>query len=139
MDVVVTVLAGALLFRAPLRGNVLLLAGLTVLFLVGALGFGIFVSAAVKSQVFATQIALIASLLPSVLLSGFLYDIAGMPIPLQGVSFLVPARYFIVVTRGIFLKGVGISVLWPQGLLMLAYAALGLALATRFFRKEIEA
>jgi ABC-2 type transport system permease protein len=137
VDVAATVLAGALLFQAPLRGSLVLLGGLTLLFLVGALGFGIFISAAVKSQVFATQIALITSLLPSVLLSGFLFDIAGMPLVLQGVSYLVPARYFIVVTRGIFLKGVGLSVLWPEALLMIAYAVLGLLLARRFFKKEI--
>ncbi|NIP80634.1 MAG: ABC transporter permease, partial [Gemmatimonadetes bacterium] len=64
-------------------------------------------------------------------------DIASMPTALQGVTFLVPARYFVTVTRGIFLKGVGPAVLWPQALLMLAYAVLGLALATRAFRKEL--
>ena len=65
------------------------------------------------------------------------WHIDGMPIALEAISYLVPARYFIVVTRGIFLKGVGIEVLWPQALFMLAFAALGLGLATRSFRKEL--
>lgn len=139
VDVAVTVAAGMLIFGTPLNGSVLLLAVLTLLFLIGALGLGIFISAAVKSQVLATQVSMIATYLPAVLLSGFLFDIASMPPVLQGVTFLVPARYFVTVTRGIFLKGVGAGVLWPEAVLMLAYAVLGLGLATRAFRKELEA
>ena len=138
-DVAVTVAAGRVIFGTPFHGSVVHLAILTTLFLTGALGLGIFISAAVKSQVLATQIAMVATYLPAVLLSGFLFDIASMPPALQGVTYLVPARYFVTVTRGIFLKGVGPSVLWPQALLMLAYAAAGLALATRAFRKELQA
>jgi ABC-2 type transport system permease protein len=125
-DVLVTVSAGMLIFGTPLRGSPWLLLGMTVLFLVGALGLGIFISAAVKSQVLATQVAMIATYLPAVLLSGFLYDIASMPLVLRGLTFLVPARYFVAVTRGIFLKGVGIEVLWVDALLMAAFATLGL-------------
>lgn len=138
-DVAVTVVAGMVIFGTPMNGSVLYLGVLTTLFLVGALGLGIFISAAVKSQVLATQIAMVATYLPAVLLSGFLFDIASMPAVLQGVTFLVPARYFVTVTRGIFLKGVGPAVLWPQALLMLAYAVIGLGLATRVFRKELTA
>jgi len=137
-DVAVTVAAGMLIFGTPLNGSLLLLASLTLLFLVGALGLGIFISAAVKSQVLAMQIAMVATYLPAVLLSGFMFDIASMPTVLRGVTFLIPARYFVTVTRGIFLKGVGADVLWPQALLMLLYAVLGLTLATRAFRKELQ-
>ncbi len=137
--VALTVVAGMLIFGTPLNGSVALLAVLTLLFLVGALGLGIFISAAVKSQVLATQIAMVATYLPAVLLSGFMFDIASMPALLQGVTFLIPARYFVTVTRGIFLKGVDGTVLWPQATLMLLYAVIGLALATRAFRKELEA
>jgi ABC-2 type transport system permease protein len=136
-DVSVTVLAGLLIFDTPLRGSVTLLAGLTLLFLVGALGLGIFISAAVKSQVLAMQIAMVATYLPAVLLSGFLFDVASMPVVLRGITFLVPARYYVSVTRGIFLKGVGLEVLWVQAAFMLLFAALGLTLATRAFRKEL--
>jgi ABC-2 type transport system permease protein len=136
-DVAVTVAAGMWIFGTPLHGSIPLLAALTTLFLVGALGLGIFISAAVKSQVLATQVAMVATYLPAVLLSGFMFDIASMPRPLQAVTFLVPARYFVTVTRGVFLKGVGLEALWPQALLMTLYAVLGLALATRAFRKEL--
>jgi ABC-2 type transport system permease protein len=138
-DVAVTVAAGLLLFGTPLNGSLLLLAVMTILFLVGALGLGVVISAVVKSQVLATQVAMVATYLPALLLSGFMFDIASMPVVLRGITYFVPARYFITVTRGIFLKGVGISVLWPDALLMLAYAALGVVLATRAFRKELEA
>ncbi len=80
---------------------------------------------------------MVATYLPAVLLSGFLFDIASMPRVLQGVTFLIPARYFVTVTRGIFLKGVGAVVLWPEAVLMLLYAVVGLTLATRAFRKEL--
>jgi len=138
-DVAVTVVAGMIIFGTPMNGSVVYLSVLTMLFLVGALGLGIFISAAVKSQVLATQIAMVATYLPAVLLSGFMFDIASMPRFLQGVTFLIPARYFVTVTRGIFLKGVGASVLWPQALLMLVYAVVGLSLATRVFKKELQA
>jgi ABC-2 type transport system permease protein len=136
-DVAVTVVAGMILFGTPLNGSVLELAVYTLLFLTGALGLGIFISAAVKSQVLATQIAMVATYLPAVLLSGFLFEIASMPPVLRGVTYLIPARYFITVTRGIFLKGVGLEVLWPQGLFMAVFAVVGLGLATRVFRKEL--
>lgn len=138
-DVAVTLVAGMMIFETPMNGSALDLAILTTLFLIGALGLGIFISAAVKSQVLATQIAMVATYLPAVLLSGFLFDIASMPTALQGVTFLIPARYFVTVTRGILLKGVGPAVLWPQALLMLAYAVIGLTLATRVFKKELSA
>lgn len=137
-DVGVTVVAGQFFFGTPLNGSVVLLTAFTILFLIGALGLGIFISAAVKSQVLATQIAMIVTYLPALLLSGFMFDIAAMPPVLRGITYLIPARYFVTVTRGIFLKGVGLSVLWPEAILMLVYAALGLGMATLVFKKELE-
>jgi ABC-2 type transport system permease protein len=136
-DVFTVVVAGILVFDVPFRGSVLLLAGLSLLFLIGALGLGIFISTVASSQVFAMQAAMVATYLPAILLSGFIFDIAAMPVFLQGVTFLIPARYFVVVTRGILLKGVGAGVLWPQALSMVIFAAVGLGLATRIFKKEI--
>ncbi len=136
-DVVVTILAGMVLFGTPLKGSILLLGAMTLLFLVGALGFGIFISAVVKSQMLATQVALVTTYLPAILLSGFLFDIASMPRVLQAITYLVPARYFVVVTRGIFLKDVGLDVLWVQAAFMAAFAAVGLGAATRVFKKEL--
>jgi ABC-2 type transport system permease protein len=137
VDVSVAVLAGTTVFGAPFRGSLPLFALLSTLFLLGALGLGIFISAAVKSQVLATQIALVVTYLPAMILSGFLFDIGGMPRVLQTITYLVPARYFVTVTRGIFLKGVGLESLWPQAVAMVVFAAVGLGLAARTFRKEV--
>jgi ABC-2 type transport system permease protein len=136
-DVVVSALLGVFLFGVPFRGSPALLLALSFFFLIGALGLGMFISAVARSQVLATQIAMVATFLPAFLLSGFMFAIEVMPAPLQAITLLVPARYFLVVTRGIFLKGVGVEVLRTQGLLMVAFAAIGLALAVRNFRKEL--
>ena len=137
IDVTAAVLIGVFLFQVPFRGNVLLLGIMAALFLLGSLGLGIFISAALKSQLLATQVAMLATYLPSLLLSGLIFDIASMPLPLRVVSTIIPARYFVVVLRGVFLKGVGIDVLWTQGLAMVVFAVVGLGLAAHAFRKEI--
>ena len=137
IDVAVAIIAGIVVFGVEIRGSVVLLGGLTLLFLIGALGLGMFISAALKSQILATQVAMVATYLPALLLSGFLFDIASMPIVLRAVTWIIPAKYYIVVTRGIFLKGVGIGVLWPQALCMLLFAAVGLGLAAFAFRKQV--
>jgi ABC-2 type transport system permease protein len=137
IDVAAISALGVWVFDVPFRGSVLLLAPLSLFFLLGGLGLGLFISAVSRSQVLATQIALVATFLPAFLLSGFMFAIENMPPVLRAISYLIPARYFLVVTRGIFLKGVGIEVLRAQGLLMLAFAVLGLALAVRSFRKEL--
>ncbi len=136
-DTVLSSALGVWIFDVPFRGLAPLLAGLSLLFLVGSLGLGIFISAAARSQVLATQIAMVATFLPAFLLSGFMFAIEVMPRPLQWVTMLVPARYFLVVTRGIFLKGVGAEVLAPQAAVMVLYAVVGLGLAVAKFRKEI--
>ncbi|UCF18450.1 MAG: ABC transporter permease [Gemmatimonadota bacterium] len=137
-DVALAVIAGRVIFDVPLRGNLFLLTLMTLLFLVGALSFGIFISAAVKTQVLATQVALQTTYLPAILLSGFIFSIATMPIWLRAVTYVVPARYYVTVTKGIFLKGVGLGVLWIEGVAMVVFAIAGLSLAIRSFHKELE-
>jgi len=137
IDVVVSSLLGVWMFDVPFRGNVVVFMVLSTFFLIGALGLGMVISALGRSQLVATQVAMVVTFLPAYLLSGFMYSISVMPLPLQTLTYLIPARYFIVVTRGIFLKGVGPEALWPQALLMVAFAALGLGFAIRSFRKEL--
>lgn len=138
IDVFVTSVLGVTLFHVPFRGDVVLFTVLSFLFLAGALGLGVFISAVARSQMLATQIAMIATFLPAFLLSGFMYAIDVMPPPLQALSALIPARYFLVVTRGVFLKGVGADVLWSQAVFMLVFGVAGVALAVRAFRKELQ-
>jgi ABC-2 type transport system permease protein len=137
IDVVVVSGIGVSLFGVPFRGSVALLMLLSLAFVIGASGLGMFISAVARSQLLATQIAMIATFLPAFLLSGFMYAIDVMPAPLRVITYFIPARYFLVVTRGIFLKGVGVDVLRIQGLLMIAFAVVGLFAATHVFKKEI--
>ena len=137
VDIILVALAGGLIFAVPFRGNAFFLMATALLFLVGAQGLGIFISATARSQFLATQLAMLATFLPGTLLSGLMFDISSMPKALQLISLAVPARYFITVVRGVFLKGVGPHVLWAQGLGMIIFAVVGLALAVRAFRKEI--
>jgi ABC-2 type transport system permease protein len=138
IDLAACTVLGVLLFGVPFRGDALLLLVLSFFFLVGSLGLGLFISAATRSQLLATQVAMLATFLPAYLLSGFMFSIDVMPAPLRVFTYVIPARYFLVVTRGIFLKGVGIEVLYKQGLPMVAYAGIGLLLAVRAFRKELQ-
>jgi ABC-2 type transport system permease protein len=138
-DVAVASLLGVTVFHVPFRGNVALLGLLSLAFLVGSLGLGMMISAGSRTQLMAMQLSMMTTYLPAYLLSGFMFATELMPPVLRVVTHLIPARYFIVVTRGIFLKGVGAGVLWPQGLAMIAYALLGITLAIRAFRKELRA
>jgi ABC-2 type transport system permease protein len=113
----------------------LLLASVS-LFLVGALGLGLFVSTLADTQQVAFQIALLMSYLPTLMLSGFIFPIATMPAVLQFVTYLVPARYFLVVLRGIVLKGVGVSVVWPELVALALFATAILSLASLRLRRE---
>lgn len=137
VDILLVAVVGGVVFAVPFRGSAVFLMVTAMLFLVGAQGLGMFISAAAKSQFLATQLAMLATMLPSLLLSGLIFDLASMPTVLQAISLAVPARYFVVALRGIFLKGVGPHVLWAQALGMLIFAAAGLGLAMRAFRKEI--
>jgi ABC-2 type transport system permease protein len=137
IDVVVCSVLGVWLFDVPFRGSPFLLMILSFFFLSGSLGLGMFISAVAHSQLEATQMAMILTFLPAYLLSGFMFAIDVMPTALRAVTFIVPARYFLVVTRGIFLKGVGVEVLRVQGLLMIAFSIVGFILAVRIFRKEL--
>jgi ABC-2 type transport system permease protein len=137
IDVTLAVVAGIVIFDVPFRGSTALLFIMTLMFLCGALGFGIFISAAVKTQVLATQAAMVTTYLPALLLSGFLFSIPNMPFVLRGITYLVPARYYVTVTKGIFLKGVGVQTLWIEGVAMIAFACVGILLATKMFKKEI--
>ncbi len=138
VDVAIIVLVAVFWFRVPLRGSLTLLMLSSTIFLLGALGIGLFVSAATKNQQVSFQLAVLITMLPSLLLSGFFYPIENMPPVLQAVTYLVPARYFLVVIRGIFLKGVGLVVLWKELLFLSVFAALMLGASSAKFRKRLD-
>jgi ABC-2 type transport system permease protein len=131
VDMIVAITAGVFIFRVPMRGSVLLLIATSCVFLFGALFWGIFISAVAKSQLMAYQMGILSSFLPAFLLSGFVYSIENMPVVIQIISHVVPARYFVTILKGIFLKGVGLEVLWLDLLFLIAYASIVFLLATR--------
>ena len=120
-----------------MHGSIFWLAALAVLFLAGGLGWGMFLSTLAETQQVAFQLGLISSMLPTLLLSGFIFPISSMPKALQVVTHIVPARSFIAALREIVLKGVGLEVLWPQGLAMLGLVLTILTLARLRFRRRL--
>ncbi len=133
----IILLAARVLFGVVIRGPYLDLLVAVLLYLFGALGFGLLISTIANTQALAFQAGLIASMLPAILLSGFIFQIRIMPVPLQLVTYLVPARYFLVILRGIILKGEGLATYWPQVGALALYAVATLALASlRLARRE---
>ena len=133
----IILLAARVLFGVVIRGPYLDLLGAVLLYLFGALGFGLFISTVANTQLLAFQAGLIASLLPAILLSGFIFQIRIMPGWLQVLTYLVPARYFLVILRGIILKGEGLATYWPQVGALVLYALAVVALASaRLARRE---
>lgn len=107
-------LAGMALFDVPMRGSWLLLVAATSLFLLGALGQGLLISTLADSQQIGFQLALLSSFLPTILLSGFIFPIASMPVAIRAVTHIVPARYYLAALRAIVLKGAELDVVAPQ-------------------------
>ena len=136
-DVLLSVLMGEFLFEIPLRGNILLLFGVSAMFLAGALSLGIFISVVAKSQVMANQLAMVTTFLPTFLLSGFIYAIANMPQPIQIITHIIPARYFIALLRAIYLKGVGLTVMTVDAVFLALFAVVMMVLANVKFRKKL--
>ena len=126
-----------LVFEVPFKGSYFNLALAGLIFLVGTLGWGLFISAVARNQLEASQIVVITAFLPSFLLSGFIYPIENMPVWLQVVTYVVPARYFVEILKGLFLTGAGLDVLWPQMLFLTAYSLIVLGLARRKFQKRL--
>ncbi len=136
-DILVCLVVSVGVFDVPLRGNLLLLFLSCSIFLFGALCWGIMISASTRSQLMAYQLGILSSFLPSFLLSGFIYSIQNMPVPIQIFTYAVPARYFIVVLRGLFLKGVGAGVLLVELGFLTIYAAVVFLIANRKVGEKI--
>lgn len=136
-DVLVAVAMGEFLFGVPLRGSVVLLFFLSGFFLAGALGLGMLISIVTKSQLLASQLAMVATFLPAFLLSGFMYSISNMPGAIQFITHFIPARYFVVILKGIYLKGAGLSILGMQVFYLFLFAVIVLNLANRKFKKKV--
>lgn len=137
LDMGIVMAMGQFLFQVPLRGSPLLLIGLSALFLIATLGQGLLISVSAETQLQAFQLAGLTTFLPSFLFSGFVFAIYLMPLPLRIISYIVPARYMVTISKGIYLKGLGLGVLWPSALMLAAAASLFVLLALRKFVKKI--
>jgi len=136
-DLILAVVMSLYLFLVPFQGNMILLFISSSIFLVAALMMGIMISITSKSQLLASQVAILTTFIPTFLLSGFMYPIYNMPKPIQLVTYFIPARYYITIIRGIYLKGNGIAVLWPQVLVLCVFACVVVTIAVRKFKKKV--
>jgi ABC-2 type transport system permease protein len=136
-DLGLAVVMGKFFFDVPLRGSIVLLVVSAAVFLVGALSMGMLFSIIARSQLLATQLAMMVTFLPSFLLSGFVFAIGNMPRPIQVATRVVSARYLVSLLRGIYLKGVGLKVLGGELLLLVLFATVVVSLASRKFRKKL--
>jgi len=136
-DIIICLIVGVFIFQVPFRGNVWFLFFACCLYLFGALSWGIFISAGARTQLQAYQSGMLTSFLPGYMLSGFVYAIREMPKVIQVLSYLVPARYFVTILNGVFLKGVGFQVLWLEILMLGGYAGLVFVYASRRMRQKV--
>ena len=136
-DMLIALFVGVVIFKVPLKGSWVLLLFSACVFLYGALAWGLYISAMFRNQLAAYQMGTLTSFLPAFLLSGFIYPLANMPWIIRVISVIIPARYFIDMTKGIFLKGTGLQLLWFDLLLLIVYAVGISFLAVRKLRQKI--
>jgi len=137
IDTILVLVVAGFWFRVPIKGSILLLFGLTIIFLMTTLGLGLFISTVSKTQQQAMMTAMVFVMQPMIMLSGFVFPIENMPRAIQLLTYLLPLRYFIVIIRGIFLKGVGFYELWDQALVLLLFGISILSLSVFRFRKKV--
>jgi ABC-type multidrug transport system permease subunit len=123
-------------FRVPVQGSVLLLFALSAVYLFSLVSLGLLVSSWSKTQMEATQVAQMF-LLPSIMLSGYIFPLSSLPAPLRVIAQLLPATHFIKISRGIIIRGAGFWDLWPSVVALIVLAALLVAGSTRAFRKTV--
>jgi ABC-2 type transport system permease protein len=137
LDMVEILIAGVILFGVPINGSIPLLLGLSALFIVSALGIGIFISTVANTQQEA-MLMVMFTLLPSIFLSGFFFPLAAMPQVLQWISYAVPLRYFLIIVRGIVIKGAGMEALASEVFALAIFATLIMGAAASRFRKRLD-
>jgi ABC-2 type transport system permease protein len=136
LEIMTIATIGVLVFNVPFRGSLLLFALSSILYVTCTLGLGLIVSARATTVDAANQIAALIGFLPTFMLSGFVFPLSSMPVALQAISYLFPARYFMVIVRTIFLKGGGLDVLWPQVAALAVFATVIVILAASLYRER---
>jgi ABC-2 type transport system permease protein len=137
IDVIFGLLVGKFWFKVPVRGSIPLLLSLSTLFLFSTIGLGLLISSIVKTQRVAMMLAMLTSMLPTFLLSGFVFPIESMPLVVQWITYLIPARYYLEILRGILLKGVGIKVLLFNAGCLAIYSLFMIFISASRFKKKL--
>lgn len=137
INAITVLIIGYTVFNMPLAGNILLLLGECLLFVLCALSIGILISTFVASQQLALLISIIGLLMPTMLLSGFIYPIDGMPVILQIISNIIPAKYFITIIKNIMIKGVGVEFVWKETIILLGMTLVFMALSINKFKLRL--
>ncbi|WP_347174931.1 ABC transporter permease [Polaribacter uvawellassae] len=138
INAVVIIVLSIFIFKMPVQGSLFLLGLESILFIVSALALGILISTISETQQTAMMISLMGLMLPVILLSGFIFPIASMPLPLQVISNIIPAKWFIIIVKGIMLKGVGIQFLWKETLILLGMTVFFIALSIKKYKIRLE-
>ncbi|HTT56466.1 MAG TPA: ABC transporter permease [Opitutaceae bacterium] len=138
VDVLIAVLMAVHLFDVPLLGSVPLLFAMAALFIIGTLAQGILISTLARQQLLASQIAMVSTFLPAFLLSGFMFAIPNMPAVVQAITYIVPARYFVALVKGIYQRGVGLDVLWRDAVFLLVFCVVVAGAAIGLFKKRLQ-
>ena len=137
IDVILVLIVAIYWFEVPMRGSIPLLFGMCLIYLLSTLGLGLFVSTISQTQQQAMMTTIFFFLTPMMYLSGFIFPIENMPAWIQPLTYLIPLRYFLVIVRGIFQKGIGLEILWPQALALLTWGLAMLTLATMRSSKRL--
>jgi ABC-2 type transport system permease protein len=135
--IALTILTGVAVFHVPFRGSAVQLLGQSLVFLLATLGMGLLISTIAKTRAVAYFISLLTTLLPTFILSGFIFPVESMPWPLQGVSFLIPSTHFLIILRAILLKGVGGGAVWHHTLILLGFALVVITISIRRFETRM--
>jgi ABC-2 type transport system permease protein len=139
-DVVLTVSAGYFIFDMPMKGSVVELYIVSLLFLIGTSGLGLLISSSARSQVLAIQVALLVTYMPAIILSGYIFPIKNMPAIIQGITYFVPARYLIFYMKGITMKGIGFTLMWSQVIFLFLFAVIVVVISLKkiSFKLDVE-
>ncbi len=138
INAVVIVVLSIFIFKMPVQGSLFLLGLESVLFIISSLALGILISTISASQQTAMMVSLMGLMLPVILLSGFIFPISSMPLPLQIISNIIPAKWFIIILKGIMLKGVGIQFIWKETLILLGMTVFFIALSVKKYKIRLE-
>ncbi|MDP2089681.1 MAG: ABC transporter permease [Flavobacteriaceae bacterium] len=138
INAIVIVLLSIFIFKMPVQGSLFLLAMESILFIITSLSLGILISTIAATQQTAMMISLMGLMLPVILLSGFIFPIASMPAPLQVISHIIPAKWFIIIIKGIMLKGVGIAFIWKETLILVAMTLFFMVLSVKKYKIRLE-